>query len=204
MPSGAQPSGAAAFHGLGDGPLKRANLERVGQVADFRELRRKVAVDKDEPAARARHAKVFDLCGLYGNAAFGCALKRSLCQSREICEAPILVVSGGESFGVETLPRVFAQLAQPQRVALLPLGGQFAIRFEICVQLSSYRRHCVLVFRVFRCYAHARCCAHARKAAGTLASAAPYPVSSSSRASSGPPERTIFPSTRTCTKSGVM
>ncbi len=98
--------GRAAFHGLGDGPIERANFESVRQVADFRELRRKVSIDKDEPAARARHAKGFDLSGGDGNAVFGCALKRSLCQGSKICEAPILVVSGGESLGVETLPRV--------------------------------------------------------------------------------------------------
>ena len=180
-----------------DRPLQRANLEAVGQVADFGELRRKMAVNKDEAAACAGHAKLLDLLGGDSDAAHYCALKRGLRQRGEIGKAPVLVVRGGESSGVEALPRILAQLAQPHRVALLPLGDQFAIRFEICTQLFRRRRHRVLVSRVISR------CAHAGKACGTSASG-PYPLSSSSSASSGPPERTIFPSTRTCTKSGVM
>src|SRR6202042_3510608 len=111
----------------------------VGQVTNFRELRRKVAVDEDEPAARARHAKVFDLLGSYGNAALHRALKRSLRERGEIGESPVFIVRRGESIGVEALPCVFAQLAEPHGVALLPLSDQLAIRREICTELAGRR-----------------------------------------------------------------
>src|ERR1700690_3278993 len=109
----------------------------------------------DEPAARATYAKTRDLPGGNSNASFHGALKRRPCQRGEIGEPQVLVVRVGESFGVEALPRILAQLAPPGGVALLPFGDQIAIRAKICAELFSRRRHRVLVSRIVGRCAHA-------------------------------------------------
>ena len=140
------------------------------------------------------------------NGALHCALERNLCHRSKIGKPPIFVVRGRETFSIEARPGVLTELPQPHRVAFLPLRDQFAIRFEICIRSCCHLRHLFLASAdyFFPVSAVSQCAHHACKVAATLASAELYPVSSSSRASSGPPERTIFPSTSTCTKSVAM
>ncbi len=118
-----------AYHAAINGPLQRADLQALGQVPQLREFRRKVPVDEDQLAGRARNAKLLDLLRGNGDAALLNALERGLRQRREIGEPPVLVVRGRESLGVESRPAILAQLPQPYRIALLPQRDQFAIRF---------------------------------------------------------------------------
>src|SRR5437868_8492374 len=97
---------------------------------------------------------------------------------RHVGKAPVLIVRSRKASVTETSECTFAKLSEPRQIT--PDGPllEFGKTFEI-------------VFNVLNCGSHVLCYAEAGAVCPAWVSMETYPLFSSSRASSGPPERTM-------------
>src|SRR5438094_2358180 len=111
-------------------------------------------------------------------------MERSPCNGRDVGKAPILVVGGRETYFAETGEGILAELPQPWQVAASRALLEFSEAFQVGFQLLG-------------CCDHVSSSSYAGVTWRASLSISTQPFSSSSSASSGPPEPTIRPFTRT-------